>query len=388
MRRGASAGSSLPFAASTTTTPWPFARAASIPVLIAAPTPRRRSWLMTLAPAARASSGPPSSEPSSTTMVSAIIGGTRSTRAAIAWRSLKSGKIIATVPSSGTTALYETTTARARSSRELANRVLLQEAAVVDVQRGLRAVGELELAEDVRDVCLHGALADPQRRGDLLVRAAARHELQDLALARGEVAVPLVVPGRAVAAAEPPELVEHAFRHRWVDEREAVGDGADGVRELAARHLLQEIPRRAGADRAEHKLVLVVVGEDDHPRGRHGIAHAPRRGHPVPVAHLDVHQDHVGEKLLRDRERLVPVARLAHDLDLRFGLEDRAQAASNERVIVGDEDADLADFRHRPKSLPRKLAFSVRSRSSIAPRWSVSSTVSVQLEGAPSTVTR
>src|SRR5881409_358134 len=74
------------------------------------------------------------------------------------------------------------------------------------------------------------------------------------------------------------------------------------------------------------------------------------------------------------RERLVAVAGLAHDLDLRLALENRAQAASYERVIVGDQNANLPDFPHRPKSLPRKLAFSVRSRSSIAPRGSLSST--------------
>src|SRR5439155_1395459 len=165
MRRGASAGSSFPLAASTTTAPWPFARAASIPVLIAAPTPRRRPWEMTRAPASRASSGPPSSDPSSTTIVSAIVGGTRRTSAAIA--------------------------------------------------------------------C-------------------------------GEVAVALVVPGRAVAGAQPTELVEHPLRDGGVDEREPVGHGSDRVGELAAGDLLQEVARRPGADRAEDELVLVVVREHDH----------------------------------------------------------------------------------------------------------------------------
>src|SRR5437762_7919479 len=100
----------------------------------------------------------------------------------------------------------------------LADRVLLEDAAVVDVERGLRAVGEFELAEDVRDVRLHGPLADPERRRDLLVGSAARDELQYLALACGEIAVTLVVAGRAVAGAEPTELIEHAFGDRRVDE--------------------------------------------------------------------------------------------------------------------------------------------------------------------------
>src|SRR6185503_14279905 len=90
---------------------------------------------------------------------------------------------------------------------------LLEQPAVVDVERGLRAVGELELAEDVRDVRLHRALGDAELRADLLVRATGGDELQDLALARGEIAVALVVIGRRwPAAAQAPELVEHAAR--------------------------------------------------------------------------------------------------------------------------------------------------------------------------------
>jgi len=46
----------------------------------------------------------------------------------------------------------------------------------VHEQGGLRAIGELELAEDVRDVRLHGALADAELSADLLVRAAARDQ--------------------------------------------------------------------------------------------------------------------------------------------------------------------------------------------------------------------
>src|SRR5207253_5780605 len=77
---------------------------------------------------------------------------------------------------------------------------------------------------------------------------------------------------------------------------------------------------------------------------------------------------------------------LADHFDLRLVVEDRAKPTPDERVIVGEEHANPgsrglgggAQVRHRPKSLPRKLAFSVRSMSSIAPRCSVSSTVSAQ----------
>src|SRR5262249_157855 len=47
-------------------------------------------------------------------------------------------------------------------------------------QRGLRARGEVELAQDVAHVGRSRALADPQLRRDLLVGLAGRHHPQDL----------------------------------------------------------------------------------------------------------------------------------------------------------------------------------------------------------------
>src|SRR6185369_9156226 len=69
----------------------------------------------------------------------------------------------------------------------LAGGVLLQHSAVMHEQRGLRAIGELELAEDVRDVRFHGPLADAELRADLLIRSTARDQSKYLALARREV---------------------------------------------------------------------------------------------------------------------------------------------------------------------------------------------------------
>src|SRR5438067_5276105 len=72
---------------------------------------------------------------------------------------------------------------------------LLEQAAVVHVERGLRAIGELQLAEDVRDMRLHGAHGDAELRADLLVRTSRGDELQDLAFARRQVRVALIVIG-------------------------------------------------------------------------------------------------------------------------------------------------------------------------------------------------
>src|SRR5258708_18104230 len=115
------------------------------------------------------------------------------------------------------------------------------------VDRGLGAVVELELAEDVRDVGLHRPVGDPERGRDLLVGLSGRHELEDLALAWGEGAVRevalLATTRGALRAAvlHPAELVEHAPRDRRADEREALGDRTDTVSAQRRAHLLQEV---------------------------------------------------------------------------------------------------------------------------------------------------
>src|SRR5205814_2157549 len=110
------------------------------------------------------------------------------------------------------------------------------QASLVGVQRHLGPVGELELPEDVRDVRLDRPLADLELPADLLVRPAVGDEQQYLALARREVVIALVPVPRAGAleggAAEPPEFIEHPRGDRRIDQREAVGNGADGIRQL------------------------------------------------------------------------------------------------------------------------------------------------------------
>src|SRR6516225_6278577 len=63
-------------------------------------------------------------------------------------------------------------------------------------QRGLRARGEVELAQDVAHVGTSSALADHQLRRDLLVGLAARHHAQDLSLPIGELRPGILRRGR------------------------------------------------------------------------------------------------------------------------------------------------------------------------------------------------
>jgi hypothetical protein len=70
------------------------------------------------------------------------------------------------------------------------------------------------------------------------------------------------------------------------------------------------------------------------------LAEQPGSRDPVDTRHPDVHQDDVGmgAPCLRDRRRAV--IRLADHGDVRFGLEDRPQAAADERRVVDQEHVD------------------------------------------------
>src|SRR4051794_23309648 len=77
---------------------------------------------------------------------------------------------------------------RAAAHHRESGLVLPADEPVLDrVHRRLGAVGEAELAEDVRDVGLHRALGDAELERDRLVRLAAGELGEDLELARGEV---------------------------------------------------------------------------------------------------------------------------------------------------------------------------------------------------------
>ena len=63
---------------------------------------------------------------------------------------------------------------------------------------------------------------------------------------------------------------------------------------------------------------------------------------PSTFGHADVHQHDVGMRLAGREHRLEPVGGLAHDLDVGLGVEDQPEAGADERLVVGDEDADHA----------------------------------------------
>ena len=118
---------------------------------------------------------------------------------------------------------------------------LSAESLALGPERGLRAVGHVELAEDPGQVRLDGLLADLEPAGDQLVRQTLDEQDEDLLLARGQAGERVWLGAGA----------EDRARGARVERRFAAGRGADPLRDVLGRRVLEQVAAGAGLERAE-----------------------------------------------------------------------------------------------------------------------------------------
>src|SRR5918998_5056618 len=261
----------------------------------------------------------------------------------------------------------------------------------------LLAAVEVKLPQDVADVVLDRLLRDEELLTDLAVAVAPGHVLQHLALALGQRLRRARRLGDAAELAEhqrcqrggehglapgrPPQLAAQLLRRRALDQV-AVGAGGDGVEQVAL--LL--------ADRQHDDVGVLAAGA--------GHLEAPAVGH-VQVAH---HQ--VGVQRSDELDRLVGVARLAHDVKVRSEVGPKAGAP--DRVVVRHHDthrrevpAAAVGVTHGAAAYARRISFAAlvagatgtRRRREVPPLGDHASMgtqqrSSVPRPGRPSTSTR
>ena len=138
------------------------------------------------------------------------------------------------------------------------------------------------------------------------------------------------------------ELLDHAAGHTGREERLAARDEAHRGQQVDRLGVLHEESAGAGAERLEDVLVEREGREDHDPDGGEaGVGgDLAGGGETVELGHADVHQDDVGLLLARERERLAAVARLADHPDVVLGVEEGAEAAADERLVVRKQDLD------------------------------------------------
>jgi signal transduction histidine kinase len=99
-------------------------------------------------------------------------------------------------------------------------------------------------------------------------------------------------------------------------------------------------PLPAGIDLTAYRLVQEgLTNALKHARATHAEVHVRYADGTVELGHPHVHQDDVRCKPLTFRNRLEPIRRFAHHFDVLLGFEDHAEACSDERLVVHDQDA-------------------------------------------------
>src|SRR5262245_14662351 len=214
--------------------------------------------------------------------------------------------------------------------------------------------GQVELAEDARDVLLDGSLGDDQPLGDRLVRAPFGHQLEYLALTRGQ-------PRDRVVASPPADELRD---DRRVQRRASVGHAADRARELVdvGDTVLQQVPDSLGVVREQlHRVVrLDVLGQDEDADLRMLLANRLRRGEAlvgVARGHPDVDDRHVGVVAANLEQQVVRGRRLADDLEAGL-LEDARDPLPQQHGVFGDDDAEVAVAAHSQRLVIRSAEIS------------------------------
>jgi hypothetical protein len=105
----------------------------------------------------------------------------------------------------------------------------------------LHTVAEVELLKDVRDVRLHGCLADVESFRDLAVRMTASDQSKDISFAVAE----LVELLRGLKIRKAGELLDDPFGDRRRQKRIAVGNRANCGNQLFGGVVFQDEPARA-----------------------------------------------------------------------------------------------------------------------------------------------
>ena len=121
-----------------------------------------------------------------------------------------------------------------------------------------------------------------------------------------------------------------------------LGGRTDRGQQFLRTGILQQVADRA---RRQHVGDALAVGERrqrDDPYLRLFLEQHPGRGDAVQDRHGQVHQGDVRRGGPGHLQRLAPVGRLPHDLDVPGRLEQRDQAGPDQPVVIDDEHPDHA----------------------------------------------
>ena len=125
-----------------------------------------------------------------------------------------------------------------------------------------------------------------------------------------------------------------------VEEDAAGGHGPDRPEQVVRGRALEEVAARAGPHQRLHVGRVLVDGQHQHPGAGAFARHPLRQFEAVQAGHRDVDDRDVGCDGADHRQRLAAIGGLADELDLGVGVEQRPDAREDDRMVVGQDDAD------------------------------------------------
>ena len=163
---------------------------------------------------------------------------------------------------------------------------------------------------------------------------AEGQELQDLDLAGRERL------GLAVALLGLGQLLGQGHHELGVDHHVAARHQANRLDQMLGIARLEHVAAGSRPNGLHHELPVVVGGQHDRAHVGEALPDHPGGLQAVDPGHPDVEQHDVGLLLLDHRDGLLAVRGLADDIDVLGHVEVAAQALTDERVVVGNEDPD------------------------------------------------
>jgi len=113
--------------------------------------------------------------------------------------------------------------------------------------------------------------------------------------------------------------------------------GLNRGQQVALLERLDQVSHRAGVARLLDEVALTERSEHDD-RGDALSSNLRRRRDAVHLGHLDVADDHVGQQLVGQRDGVLAVGRLAHDIEA-FLDQHLPQVEPDEGLVLGDHDS-------------------------------------------------
>ena len=227
---------------------------------------------------------------------------------------------------------------------------LVDQAVVDGVEGEFEAVGDAKLVEDVVQVVFYGLLADEKFFADFLVAETLGDELDDFFFA---VAEQRLFAARAGLGGFRERL--HDFGGHAVIEPDFAGVNAvNALYQQVGGGLLENDAARTEAHGADYVAIVFGGGENDDARGQRIEIDFFEDGEAVFIGHAEIEQKNFGLEFGEELDALGAVLRFADNGDVFVGIEKFAEAIAKDRVVIGEEDANLLfSFGHVNRAEPR-----------------------------------